>query len=80
MNDKRGLLKILLVVAGILGYFYLGHLEIEFRLLFMLLGFIASIIYIVKGIRNNYNKISIQISIFVSIMFIVLFVNEIIEF
>jgi hypothetical protein len=80
MNGKRGLMRILLIAAGVFGYFYLGHFQIGFRLLFMILGFITIMIYTVESVKNNYNKISIQISILVATTLIVLFVNEIIEF
>jgi hypothetical protein len=46
----------------------------------MILGFITIMIYTVESVKNNYNKISIQISILVATTLIVLFVNEIIEF
>lgn len=51
---------------------------IEFRILFLVSVFILVMAYIVEGKKNNYNKVSLKISILALILCVTLFVNDLI--
>lgn len=78
MKDRGALQTILYIMAGIFGYLCLSHFSIEFKILFFIFTLVAAIIYIIEAKKNNYNKVSLIISILILMLSITLFINELI--
>lgn len=78
MKNRRDLQTILYIMAGIFGYFCLKHFRIEFKILFFVFMFVAAIVYIIEAKKNNYNKVSLTISILVLMLSIALLINDLI--
>ena len=71
-------MKIVIIAGGLFGYFGMKYLAISFRLVLVALMFLAVILYIVESIKNKYDKISIVVSILGLMMFLVVFIEQLI--
>jgi len=78
MKDKKDLMKRLSIAGGAFGYFCMKRFPVEFKLLFLFMALLAVIIYIREGIKNNYSRISIVVSVLSILMIIILLIDEII--
>lgn len=78
MKNRKAIQTILYILAGIFGYYGLKYFQIEFKILFFVLMFIAAIVYIFEAKKNNYNKVSLLISTLVLMLSIALLINELI--
>lgn len=80
MKNRKSLVLILSIAGGLFGYLCLNNIQTELRVLFLVAVFIATTVYIVEGKKNNYNKVSLKISILALILCITLFMNGIITY
>ncbi len=78
MGNRRMLFTTFSIVGVIFGYFYLNHLPLEFRFLFYAFVIVSTIMYIIKGRKGNYNKTSITISVLALMLFMLLFMNDLV--
>jgi len=78
MKNKKSLMLILSIIGGLFGYFCLNNIRTEFRVLFLVAVFIGTIVYIIEGKKNNYNKVSLKISILALMLCVTLFMNDLI--
>lgn len=76
--NRKSLVLILSIAGGLFGYFCLNNIQTELRVLFLVAVFIATTVYIVEGEKNNYNKVSLKISILALMLCVTLFMNELI--
>lgn len=73
-------MSILSIACGLFGYFCWNNVRSEFRILFLVAVFILVMAYIMEGKKNNYNKVSLKISILALMLSVTLFVNELITY
>ncbi|MEG0772706.1 hypothetical protein [Clostridium sp.] len=77
MKYNRKLMTRLSIGAGLFGYLFIDKFSIGFRLLFIGMAFLATILYVKKGIENKNSKVSIVVSILSLILLFVLILDEI---
>ncbi|MEA4825208.1 MAG: hypothetical protein VB130_01040, partial [Clostridium sp.] len=78
MKNRKALHTMLYILGCTFGYLCLNNFQIKFKILFFVFMFVAPIVYIVEAKKNNYNKVSLIISILVLILSITLLMNELV--
>lgn len=78
MKNKKDLMTRLSIAGAMFGYFFQSYFPIWIRLLFAIFASVAVIVYVVEGKKNNYSKISIIISKLGLMLFITIFINDLV--
>ncbi|KOF55651.1 hypothetical protein AGR56_17485 [Clostridium sp. DMHC 10] len=79
MNEKKELMKKILIFVGILGYVCLSFLPIEFKVIFFVIAILSVIVYLAESIMNNYGRVHIAMSILAFLLFIGLMLHYLIQ-